>query len=112
MGSFAAADETEGGSLGASCCCCSLLLISLWWTQHWLVNFEFSSTVNDGCGRGYTFTHKGWYDNKDADPWYGDSVCEGKTTAQCAARCSADPKCVAYSNWKAHDHDGDGGYLS
>merc|ERR1712196_305966 len=55
------------------------------------------------CPTGYTESHQGYWSSAYTDPVFGNSIIAKKTIAQCAARCTADKRCVAFSDWKPTD---------
>merc|ERR1712167_258880 len=52
------------------------------------------------CPSGYTESHQGYWSSAYTDKVFGNSIIAKKTIAQCAARCTADKRCVAFSDWK------------
>lgn len=55
------------------------------------------------CPTGYTMSHMGYWSSAYTDKIFGNSILAKKTIAQCAARCTADKRCVAFSDWKPTD---------
>ena len=49
------------------------------------------------CPAGYTFAHNGWWSNAYTDGAFGNSLLEGQTVEQCAARCQGEARCVAFT---------------